>query len=145
MERFPMGIFLGIVMVLLILLSLFIGLVILLQRPRADSGLGAAIGGGGVIDSAFGGDSANVLSKTTVWSLVIFFVGTFACYLGYVRMHRDDPNARRALPAIEVPADTETPPAPTGGLSEPGSEPTLSVPSAPVEPTPAPAPEPTSP
>lgn len=113
-----MSIFLGILIVLLVLLSGFLGLIVLLQRPRADSGMGAALGGGGVIEGAFGGDTSNVLTRITSWCLVFFFVGAFVAYLGYIHVHRSA-EAAGALPDIEVPAATEVPPPATGSLSAP--------------------------
>ena len=111
-----MIILLNLVLAVLVLLCLFVGLVILLQRPRADSGLGAAIGGGGMVESTFGADSTNVLTKTTVWGVSTFFVVAFLAYLGFIGVHRAELKNTGSLPVIEAPADAAVPSAPTGQL-----------------------------
>jgi preprotein translocase subunit SecG len=65
----------------LLLLCAFIVLVILMQKPNANGGMGSALGGG-VAEQAFGGDAANVLTRTTVISIVAFFVISFLLYMG---------------------------------------------------------------
>lgn len=136
-----MSIFLSVVLVLLVLLSLFLGLVILVQRPRADAGMGAAIGGGGMMESTFGAESSNVLTKATVWSTTIFFVVSFCLYLGYIHHHRTELRTNGALPTIEVPKPSEVPSAPTGQLSAPPADSSAqpAAAGAPITVTPAPA------
>lgn len=67
----------------LILVSLFMVLVILMQRANQNAGLGSAFGGG-VAESAFGADTSNVLSKATRWSATVFFVLSLALYLMHI-------------------------------------------------------------
>jgi preprotein translocase subunit SecG len=91
----------------LILVSLFMVLVVLIQKPRADSGLGAAMGGGAA-EAAFGAETGNVLTRATIVSAVAFFVLSFAIYLGhlYVRKHaRIDDAALPEVPAMVAPAE----------------------------------------
>ena len=64
--------------IILVLLSLFLVLLILLQRT--SGGMGSALGGGAA-DQVFGGGSAAVLTKWTVWGILLFFVVSFALYL----------------------------------------------------------------
>ena len=64
--------------IILILLSLFLILLILLQR--SSGGMGSAMGGGAA-DQVFGGGSAAVLTKWTVWGILLFFVISFILYL----------------------------------------------------------------
>ena len=51
-----MNIVLGILTVVLILVSLFLILVVLAQRAKSDGGMGSALGGG-MAESAFGGET----------------------------------------------------------------------------------------
>ena len=50
--------------VALFLVCILVVLVILMQRPSANAGMGSALGGGAA-ETVFGGESANVLSKMT--------------------------------------------------------------------------------
>ncbi|HSH10040.1 MAG TPA: preprotein translocase subunit SecG [Oceanipulchritudo sp.] len=64
----------------LILISLFLVLVILMQRANSNAGMGSAFGGG-VAESAFGTETTNVLVKATKWSALAFFVIALVLYL----------------------------------------------------------------
>lgn len=98
-----MSILLGILTVVLIFVSVFLVLVVLAQKSK-DGGMGAALGGGAA-EAAFGADTTNVLSKSTIYAAVVFFVLAFALYLGRIY---ERTNARAAdgsaLPAITAPA-----------------------------------------
>lgn len=67
----------------LILVSLFMVLVILMQRASANAGMGSAFGGG-VAESAFGAETTNILTRATKWSAVVFFVLALVLYLMYM-------------------------------------------------------------
>ena len=69
--------------VVLFLVCLLVVLIILMQRPSANAGMGSALGGGAA-ESVFGGESANVLSKMTTTLTVILFILSFGLYLGFV-------------------------------------------------------------
>lgn len=71
----------GFFSIALILISVFITLIVLMQRPSANSGMGSSLGGG-IAESAFGGESANILTRYTIYAVVAFFVITFGLYLG---------------------------------------------------------------
>jgi preprotein translocase subunit SecG len=131
-----MSILLGILTFILILVSLFLILVVLAQKSK-DGGMGAALGGGAA-EAAFGADTSNVLSKSTIYAAIIFFVLAFVLYLGriYERKHADVA-AGNALPTIAVPA---TPPAPAPGAAA-TQAPAVKLPAA----APAAAPAPTAP
>src|SRR3954462_15061568 len=105
-----MSILLTLLTGVLILVSLFLILVVLMQKSK-DGGMGAALGGGAA-EAAFGADTSNVLSKSTIYAAILFFVLAFALYLGriYERNHAAQA-AGSALPAIAAPATP--PPAPT--------------------------------
>jgi preprotein translocase subunit SecG len=100
-----MSILLNLLTAVLILVSLFLILVVLAQKAK-DGGMGAALGGGAA-EAAFGAETGNVLSKSTIYAAVIFFVLAFTLYLGriYERKHAAA-DAGNALPSIAVPATT---------------------------------------
>jgi len=121
-----MSIVLGILTVILIFVSVFIVLVVLAQKSK-DSGMGAALGGGAA-EAAFGADTSNVLSKSTIYAAVLFFILAFTLYLGriYERQHGTEA-ANNALPTIVAPA------APPPAATPEAPAPALTVPVAPAE------------
>lgn len=131
-----MSIVLGILTFVLILVSLFIVLVVLAQKSK-DGGMGAALGGGAA-EAAFGAETGNVLSKSTIYASVLFFVLAFALYLGRIYESKHATAAAgSALPTITAPAAA---PAPAGTAATPASE--VKLPTAPVAPPASnPAPE----
>ena len=68
---------LNIVFLIIIILSAvcIIGLV-LMQKSKAGGGLGGLASTGGGMDEAFGTQTATVLTKATVFFIVLFFVAT---------------------------------------------------------------------
>ena len=127
-----MGILLGILTFFLILVSLFLVLIVLMKKSK-DGGMGATLGGGAA-EAAFGADTTNVLSQATKYSAIIFFVLTFALYLGRIYEHKHAKEAAgSALPTIAAPA---TPPASATAAPVVTLPPPVSV--APAAPTPAP-------
>lgn len=97
--------------VVLILLSLFIVLLVLLQRGAANAGLGTAFGGD-AMSSAFGTETGNFLSKATIWGCVGFFVLTFSLYLGHMARTGDRPRGG-VLPGAELLVEPDAPGATT--------------------------------
>jgi preprotein translocase subunit SecG len=67
----------------LILISGFVVLVILMQRPSANAGLGSALGGGAA-ESALGAQAGDILTKITMYGCVAFFITAFGLYLGFM-------------------------------------------------------------
>lgn len=71
-----------------------------MQKPSANAGMGAALGGGAA-ESAFGGETARVLNKWTIYSAAAFFVIAFSLYLLRLNhatvVHEDD-----VLPTMTV-------------------------------------------
>lgn len=117
-----MSILLGISTFVLILTSVFLILLVLAQKAKSDGGMGAAMGGG-MAEATFGADTGNVLSKATINAAIVFFVLSFALYLGriYERKHSaSGPGA--ALPLIAAPAAPASKPA--AGLMLPAAAPT---------------------
>lgn len=98
-----MSIILGILTVILILIALFLILVVLMQPAKSDGGMGATMGGG-MAESAFGGETSNVLTKATIRAAIAFFVISLMLYLGNVYQRRHAAATEGALPNIPVPA-----------------------------------------
>ncbi len=129
--------------VALFLVCILVVLVILMQRPSANAGMGSALGGGAA-ETVFGGESANVLSKMTTTLTVILFVLSFGLYLGFVA--REKPSAKAldakatapvAAPAATAPAAPA--PAPASAVAKPQSTPApaATTPAKPAAPAPA--------
>ena len=78
-----MNIIIALFSFVLILLCLFTLLVVMVQKPKGDGGLGAALGGGSM-EAALGAETGSLLTKITIYSVIGFFVLTFALYLGNV-------------------------------------------------------------
>jgi preprotein translocase subunit SecG len=96
-----MNILIVVLTFLLVLVSLFLGLLVLVQKPRSDSGLGTAMGGG-VAEATFGAETGNVLTRSTIVLAVAFFIIAFGAYLGniYVAKHKD--KSVETLPSVPV-------------------------------------------
>jgi preprotein translocase subunit SecG len=71
----------GILTVLMVINCVLLILLVLVQLPKKDAGVGMAFGGGAA-DALFGAGSGNVLTKITKWATGIFFA--MALVLGLV-------------------------------------------------------------
>ena len=112
------SVFIGIGTFVLIIVALFLILVVLAQRAKSDSGMAAM--GGGMMESAFGPDTSNVLSRMTIRATIVFFVLSFLLYLGYIHLRSHPAGAaREALPNIPVPAASASAPASTPAAAKP--------------------------
>ena len=132
-----MSIVLGILTFILILVSIFLVLIVLAQKSK-DGGMGAALGGGAA-EAAFGAETANVLTKATKYSAILFFVLAFALYLGRIYERKMAAGAAgSALPTIAAPAAPAAAPA-TAPATGTAAAPAVSVPAttAPAATTPA--------
>lgn len=121
--------------VALFVVCILVVLIILMQRPSANAGMGAALGGGAA-ESVFGGESANVLSKMTSTLTVILFILSFGLYLGFVAREKKAPSALDAA-STAAPA---APAAPAAAPSTPAPQapaPAATAPAAPTTPAPA--------
>jgi preprotein translocase subunit SecG len=128
--------------VALFLVCILVVLVILMQRPSANAGMGSALGGGAA-ETVFGGESANVLSKMTTTLTVILFILSFGLYLGFVAREKTAPKALDAkatapVAAPAAPAAT-APAAPASAAAKPQSTPApaATTPAKPAAPAPA--------
>src|SRR5947208_7304690 len=74
--------FVGILTVFLILDCLFLMLLVLVQLPKKEAGIGQAFGGTAT-DALFGAGSGNALTKMTKYAIAIFFTLTLIIYLMY--------------------------------------------------------------
>lgn len=99
----------------LILVSLFLVLLVLMQKAKNDGGMGAALGGGAT-EATFGADTGNVLTKATINSAIAFFVLSLFLYLGNIYIRNNAvAEAGSALPDIAAPANSA--PATQGAFS----------------------------
>ncbi len=76
------ALFISLLTLVLVLVSAFVVLVVLMQRTSQSGGMGAALGGGAA-ESAFGADTNNVLTKGTIYGIIVFFVTALLLYLVY--------------------------------------------------------------
>ena len=67
----------------LFVVCILVVLVILMQRPSANAGMGSALGGGAA-ESVLGGGAADWMSKFTTILTVFLFVLSFGLYLGFL-------------------------------------------------------------
>ncbi|MDR0590872.1 MAG: preprotein translocase subunit SecG [Puniceicoccales bacterium] len=67
----------------------FTVLLILMQRPSEESGMGATLGGGAAT-SVFGGEAVNVLAKITKYCTIIFFILSFILSLLHLALEKAD-------------------------------------------------------
>jgi preprotein translocase subunit SecG len=131
--------------VALFLVCIIVVLVILMQRPSANAGMGSALGGGAA-ETVFGGESANVLSKMTTTLTVILFILSFGLYLGFVAREKPVTKALDAkatapaapvAPAAAAPAATApSVPAPAAAKPQSTPVPAATTPAKPAAPAP---------
>jgi len=104
-----MSLLIGILTFVLIITSLFLVLVVLMQRAKTDGGMGSAMGGGSM-ESTFGAETGNVLSGATIKAAIIFFVVSFTLYLAHIYQSKHLVAADSKLPqVISAPAATSAP------------------------------------
>lgn len=113
-----MSLVIGILTFILILTSLFLVLVVLMQRAKTDGGMGAAMGGG-ITESTFGAETSNVLSKATINAAILFFVISFVLYLAHIYQTKHHVETDTKLPTIAAPATPAPQPASTAKPVEP--------------------------
>lgn len=117
-----MNLLIGIFTFVLILVSLFLVLLVLMQKAKNDGGMGAALGGGAT-EATFGADTGNVLTKATINSAIAFFVLSLLLYLGHIHVRNSAAEAEgTALPTIEAPASAMPDFAPATEEAMEGSE-----------------------
>jgi len=147
----------GLLTVVLVLDCLFLMLLVLIQLPKKEAGLGTAFGGGAT-DALFGAGTGTALTKLTKYSTVIFFVLTLM--LSVLNAHHSKSQRSRftqtlgATPLQQPPGaatneSVQTPPAasatnllttPPTNAPAPATTNLLSTPSVPAPEASAPAP-----
>lgn len=113
-----MSLVIGILTLVLIITSLFLVLVVLMQRAKTDGGMGSAMGGGSM-ESTFGAETGNVLSGATIKAAIVFFVVSFTLYLAHIYQSKHRDAADNKLPTVVAPATTPAPQPATPAPVEP--------------------------
>ena len=123
-----MGFFIGFLTAVLVLNCIVLCLLVLIQLPKKEAGLGLAFGGGAA-DALFGAGSGNVLTKATKYATAFFLV--LCVSLGMLQgryYHRNKTEFEKALqkdistPALP-PSLPSTPPASTPSTTPPSTPP----------------------
>ncbi len=125
----------GALTVVLVLDCVFLVLLILVQLPKKEAGLGQAFGSGAT-DALFGAGSGNALTKMTKYAAVIFFVLTLSLSImnaQHAKGRRNDLSRSLQQAAKEVTGASATAPAP-------GAAATTAKPATPTVTTSAPPP-----
>lgn len=112
-----MNLLINLFTVVLILVSLFLVLVVLMQKAKSDGGVAAM--GGGVAESTFGAETGNVLSKATIYAAVLFFVLSFGLYLAHIYQSKHQAAIDGKLPTVTAPAAAPAPTTPAPAQGEP--------------------------
>jgi preprotein translocase subunit SecG len=120
-----MSLFIGVLTFILVLTSLFLVLVVLMQRAKSDGGMGAAMGGGAT-ESAFGAETNNVLSTATIRGAIVFFVLGFILYMANIYQAKHHEAADSKLPTVNAPALAPKPVA--APLTAPATQPATTPP-----------------
>jgi preprotein translocase subunit SecG len=115
-----MSLLIGIFTFALILVSLFLILVVLMQKAKSDGGVAAM--GGGMAESAFGADTSNVLVGATRTAAIIFFVLSFLLYLAHIYQAKHHVAGDSKLPVVSAPAALPSTPAPITAPASTGPE-----------------------
>src|SRR3954464_12557964 len=105
----------GFFTVILIIDCLLLILLVLVQLPKKEAGIGQAFGGAAT-DALFGAGSGNALTKMTKVTAGIFFVLTLAIYIMYNHQARNRAGGfvSRLQQAAREPDGTAAPKAPPG-------------------------------
>ena len=124
----------------LVLDCLFLILLLLVQLPKKEAGMGQAFGGAAT-DALFGSGSGNVLTKATKWGAGVFFALAIALtVMGTYKTSSGGGASRlQKLMSETAPAVTPAVPAPAA-VATPGASNTPVLVPAPLTPKPAPAP-----
>lgn len=124
------SILINIFTVVLIVVAVFLSLIVLAQRAKSDAGLASGMGGG-MMESAFGPDTSNVLSRLTIKAMVAFFLLSFLIYLGYIYQRAHPAAAKGALPTIAAPAALPAA-GPAAVTRAPATAPAVTIPTTPA-------------
>lgn len=104
-----MSIVIWLLTLVLVILSVFLVLIVLMQKSKSDGGVGAALGGG-MTEATFGAETGNMLATLTRNCTIAFFVLSFGLYLAHIYLNSSK-KADLTLPALAVPAIESVTPA----------------------------------
>lgn len=98
----------GLLTVVLVVDSLFLILLVLVQLPKKEAGVGSAFGGGAT-DALFGPGSGSVLTKATKWATITFLgLALTLSFLGVQakrsKSSRNDDLQKKSVPAKTTPS-----------------------------------------
>ncbi len=124
-----MGFLIGLFTVVMVLDCLVLILLVLIQLPKKEAGMGLAFGGAAT-DALFGAGSGNVLTKITKYAATAFFVLAVVLSVMQRHYHNQTTNAfeqklQQATPPSSVPVPPTRPPSAT-----PAPSPGATIPSA---------------
>jgi preprotein translocase subunit SecG len=100
---------------------LFLGLLILMQLPKKEAGLGGAAFGGGAVDALIGAGAGNVLTKATKYAAITFFVLIVSLSL----LHAN--NAKKGVLDVTRELSQQGPATPETPVTQPVEFPKLTV------------------
>lgn len=128
-----MGYLIGTVLTIFLLTSVFLIFLVLIQSGKGGGGLGAF--GGGASQTAFGSSSADVLTKATRYSAIIFII--LALTLSFLFAKKQDtilPETSivpdpSSLPAVTIPAEASK----SQPVTDPQKTPATQSPSVPEQ------------
>ena|SRR5687767_8746307 len=106
----------GILTFFLLADCLFLVLLVLVQLPKKEAGMGQAFGGAAT-DALFGAGSGNALTKMTKYATVIFFVLTLGLSVLNAHQKRGKSNLEKTLQSVREPAAMVPPSAATNTLA----------------------------
>jgi len=124
----------------LVLDCVFLGLIILMQLPKKEAGLGGTAFGGGAVDALIGAGAGNVLTKATKYSAIVFFVLIVSLSLLHSNYAQRDVRAVSEQIAAQKSAAPQAVPAPDVRLPD-----LVSTSATPVAPSSEPAANPATP
>jgi preprotein translocase subunit SecG len=112
-----MNLLIGIFTFVLILTSIFLVFVVLMQKAKSDGAVAAL--GSSSMESTFGAETGNVLSKATINGAILFFVLSFGLYLAQIYQSKHQAAVDNKLPEVTAPAATQPAATPAPTPSEP--------------------------
>jgi len=116
----------GILTFVLIVDCLFLILLVLVQLPKKEAGLGQAFGGGAT-DALFGAGSGNALTKLTKYATGIFFVLTLGLSILHAQQAKSKRSSLEALVQKAGENDSKATALPAAPASAPAAAPTTST------------------
>jgi preprotein translocase subunit SecG len=134
-----LGFFIGLLTVVMVLDCAFLILLVLVQLPKKEAGMGQAFGGAAT-DALFGAGSGNALTKMTKWAAGIFF--GFAVLLTVLSNYRTTATGGSNLQKLMQQAPATPPPTTPAATPPPAAAPhnaplDLKVPQVPASNVPA--------